>query len=56
MSPAQMRGRRWAGEIVPPQFMPSSYLQIPPSISTGDGRRASFTDTAEILASTANFY
>ena len=53
MSPAQMRGA-WAGEIGPAQFMPSSYLKYAVDFN-GDGRRDLVHDTADILASTANF-
>ena len=53
MSPSQMRGA-WAGEIGPAQFMPSSYLKYAVDFN-GDGRRDLVHDTADVLASTANF-
>jgi lytic murein transglycosylase len=53
MAPSQMRGA-WAGEIGPAQFMPSSYLKYAVDFN-GDGRRDLVHDTADILASTANF-
>ncbi len=53
MSPSQMRGA-WAGELGPAQFMPSSYLKYAVDFN-GDGRRDLVHDTADILASVANF-
>ncbi len=53
MSPAQMRGD-WAGEIGQTQFLPSSYLKYAVDFD-GDGRRDLLHDTADALASTANF-
>jgi lytic murein transglycosylase len=53
MSPSQMRGA-WAGEIGPAQFMPSSYLKYAVDFNS-DGRRDLVHDTADVLASTANF-
>ncbi len=53
MAPSRMRGA-WAGEIGPAQFMPSSYLKYAVDFN-GDGRRDLIHDTADVLASTANF-
>lgn len=53
MSPSQMRGA-WAGEIGQTQFMPSSYLLYAVDFN-GDGSRDLIHDTADVLASTANF-
>ncbi len=53
MAAAQMRGA-WAGEIGQTQFMPSSYVKYAVDFS-GDGRRDLIHDTADVLASTANF-
>jgi lytic murein transglycosylase len=53
MSPSQMRGA-WAGEIGQTQFMPSSYLKYAVDFN-GDGTRDLIRDTADVLASTANF-
>jgi len=53
LDPAQMRGA-WAGEIGQTQFMPSSYLKFAVDFD-GDGKRDLVHDTADVLASTANF-
>jgi lytic murein transglycosylase len=53
MSPSQMRGA-WAGEIGQTQFMPSSYLHYAVDFN-GDGSSDLIHDTADVLASTANF-
>jgi lytic murein transglycosylase len=53
MAPSQMRGA-WAGEIGQTQFMPSSYLLYAVDFN-GDGSRDLIRDTADVLASTANF-
>jgi lytic murein transglycosylase len=53
MNPSQMRGA-WAGEIGQTQFMPSSYLKYAVDFN-GDGSRDLIRDTADVLASTANF-
>lgn len=53
MAPSQMRGA-WAGEIGQTQFMPSSYLKFAVDFN-GDGTRDLIRDTADVLASTANF-
>jgi lytic murein transglycosylase len=53
MTPAQMRGA-WAGEIGQTQFMPSSYLKYAVDFNE-DGRSDLIHDTADVLASTANF-
>ncbi len=53
MTPLQMRGA-WAGEIGQTQFMPSSYLKYAVDFN-GDGTRDLIHDTADVLASTANF-
>jgi lytic murein transglycosylase len=53
MNPSQMRGA-WAGEIGQTQFMPSSYLKYAVDFN-GDGNRDLIRDTADVLASTANF-
>lgn len=53
MAPSQMRGA-WAGEIGQTQFMPSSYLKFAVDFN-GDGSRDLIRDTADVLASTANF-
>jgi lytic murein transglycosylase len=53
IAPSQMRGA-WAGEIGPAQFMPSSYLKYAVDFN-GDGKRDLIHDTADVLASTANF-
>jgi lytic murein transglycosylase len=53
MAPAQMRGD-WAGEIGQTQLMPSSYLKYAVDYD-GDGTRDLIHDTADALASTANF-
>ncbi len=53
MSVSQMRGD-WAGEIGQTQFMPSSYLKYAVDFN-GDGTRDLIHDTADVLASTANF-
>lgn len=53
LSPSQMRGA-WAGEIGQTQFMPSSYLKFAVDFN-GDGSRDLVHDTADVLASTANF-
>ncbi len=48
-----MRGA-WAGEIGQTQFMPSSYLKFAVDFD-GDGKRDLVHNTADVLASTANF-
>jgi membrane-bound lytic murein transglycosylase B len=48
-----MRGA-WAGEIGQTQFMPSSYLKYAVD-ANGDGRADLIHDTADVMASTANF-
>ncbi len=53
LDPAQMRGA-WAGEIGQTQFMPSSYLKFAVDFD-GDGKRDLVHNTADVLASTANF-
>lgn len=53
LSPDKMRGA-WAGEIGQTQFMPSSYLKFAVDFN-GDGSRDLVHDTADVLASTANF-
>jgi lytic murein transglycosylase len=53
MAPSQMHGA-WAGEIGQTQFMPSSYLKYAVDFN-GDGRRDLIRDTADVLASTANY-
>jgi lytic murein transglycosylase len=53
MSASQMRGA-WAGEIGQTQFMPSSYLKYAVDFNA-DGTRDLIHDTADVLASTANF-
>jgi len=53
MAPSQMRGD-WAGEIGQTQLMPSSYLKYAVDYD-GDGTRDLIHDTADALASTANF-
>ncbi len=53
MAPSQMRGA-WAGEIGQTQFMPSSYTKYAVDFN-GDGRSDLVHDTADVLASTANF-
>jgi lytic murein transglycosylase len=53
LSPGQMRGA-WAGEIGQTQFMPTSYLKFAVDFN-GDGSRDLVHDTADVLASTANF-
>jgi len=53
MTPEEMRGA-WAGEIGQTQFMPSSYLKYAVDFN-GDGRSDLIRDTADALASTANF-
>jgi lytic murein transglycosylase len=53
LEPAQMRGA-WAGEIGQTQFMPSSYLKFAVDFD-GDGKRDLVHNTADVLASTANF-
>ena len=53
LSPDKMRGA-WAGEIGQTQFMPSSYLKFAIDFN-GDGSRDLVHDTADVLASTANF-
>lgn len=53
LAPAQMRGA-WAGEIGQTQFMPSSYLKFAVDFN-GDGSRDLVHNTADVLASTANF-
>lgn len=53
LNPPQMRGA-WAGEIGQTQFMPSSYMKFAVDFN-GDGHRDLIHDTADVLASTANF-
>jgi lytic murein transglycosylase len=53
LSPDKMRGA-WAGEIGQTQFMPSSYMKFAVDFN-GDGSRDLVHDTADVLASTANF-
>lgn len=53
LSPDKMRGA-WAGEIGQTQFMPSSYMKFAIDFN-GDGSRDLVHDTADVLASTANF-
>jgi len=53
MKPEEMRGD-WAGEIGQTQLLPSSYLQFAVDFN-GDGTRDLIRDTADALASTANF-
>ncbi|MBY6243257.1 lytic transglycosylase domain-containing protein [Methylosinus sp. Sm6] len=53
LSPDKMHGA-WAGEIGQTQFMPSSYLKFAVDFN-GDGSRDLVHDTADVLASTANF-
>jgi lytic murein transglycosylase len=53
MRPEEMRGD-WAGEIGQTQLLPSSYLQYAVDFNA-DGTRDLIRDTADALASTANF-
>ena len=53
MTPEQMRGD-WAGEIGQTQLLPSSYLKYAVDFN-GDGTRDLIRDTADALASTANY-
>ena len=53
MTPDKMRGD-WAGEIGQTQLLPSSYLKYAVDFN-GDGTRDLIRDTADALASTANF-
>ncbi|ARN82321.1 lytic murein transglycosylase [Methylocystis bryophila] len=53
MRPEDMRGD-WAGEIGQTQLLPSSYLLYAVDFN-GDGTRDLIRDTADALASTANF-
>jgi lytic murein transglycosylase len=53
MKPEEMRGD-WAGEIGQTQLLPSSYLLYAVDFN-GDGTRDLIRDTADALASTANF-
>lgn len=53
MPVSEMRGQ-WAGEMGQTQFMPSGYYNYAVDFD-GDGRRDLIHDTADVLASTANY-
>jgi lytic murein transglycosylase len=54
MSASALRGG-WAGEIGPMQFLPSSYVKYAIDFD-GDGRKDLIRSTADMLASTANYF
>src|SRR6202012_3409071 len=54
VAPADLKGA-WAGEIVQPQFMPSSYIKYAVDFD-GNGKSDLIRSLPDVLASTANFF